>query len=66
MIASSVVLNGIAHVATFYPQPHVTPTLKNGWTALHFAAVNGHTNAVTALLKSGADIGCEEEVRGCG
>ncbi|KAG2210583.1 hypothetical protein INT47_002525 [Mucor saturninus] len=27
----------------------------NGWTAMHWAAHRGHTNVVTALLRSGAD-----------
>ena len=33
---------------------------KNGWTPLHFACQNGHTELALALIAKGADVNSED------
>jgi ankyrin repeat protein len=39
---------------------------KDGWNALHFAALNNHTDVVDMLLLYDIDVYAETEVRGRG
>jgi ankyrin repeat protein len=36
----------------------------DGWTALHMAAQNGHTDVVKALLAAGVNVSARRTVRG--
>ena len=36
--------------------------LQNGWTALHFACANGHTEIVQYLLTNGANLSATNKV----
>ena len=37
--------------------------IQDGWTPLHWAAQEGHSEVLTKLLDSGADVGMHDEVR---
>ena len=39
--------------------------LQDGWTAMMFAAQNGHVEVVDRLLAAGADKDAQEQVPGC-
>ncbi len=39
--------------------------LQDGWTALMYAAVNGHTATAAELVRLRADIDAENNVRAC-
>ncbi len=39
--------------------------LQDGWTALMYAAVNGHTATAVELVRLGADINAKGNVRAC-
>jgi ankyrin repeat protein len=36
---------------------------QDGWTALHWAAVKGHSEIVQLLIKKGADVTIKKKVR---
>ena len=38
---------------------------KNGFTALHVASQEGHTDMVSLLLEHGAEVDCRAKVRTC-
>ena len=42
---------------------HTHVTLQGGWTALHYAARNGHVTAMALLLDRGADPSATDCVR---
>ena len=39
--------------------------LQNGWTAMIYAAMNGHVEVVDRLLAAGADKDAQDKVPGC-
>ena len=45
---------------------HAPPPLQAGWTALHYAAMSGHSATVEVLLKAGADVEACDKVVGVG
>ena len=40
-------------------------TYKDGWTALHIAAMRGHNDVVGLLLEAGSDIHAKDNVSIC-
>ena len=55
---------GKAMVEILYLTRRPVGALQNGWTALHFAARNGHDSVVETLLKAeGCDVNAMDDVR---